>query len=59
MTIAASNSDNPIPLKSREEITAEMSRSRSNAENLFGGFAIAEYALANFTYMGEDTNNKL
>lgn len=59
MTVAASNSDNPIPLKSKEEISAEMSRSRSNAENLFGGFAIAEYALANFTYMGEDTNNKL
>lgn len=59
MTIAASTSENPIPLKSREEVSAEMSRSRSNAENLFGGFAIAEYALANFTYMGEDTNNKL
>lgn len=59
MTIAASTSGNPIQLKSREEVSAEMSRSRSNAENLFGGFAIAEYALANFTYMGEDTNNKL
>ena len=51
--------DNAIPLKSQEEIVQEISRSRSNAENLFGGFALADYSLANLDYLDAGTKKQL
>lgn len=51
--------DNAIPLRNQEEIIQEISRSRSNAENLFGGFALADYSLTNLDYLDKDTRKQI
>ena len=47
------------PLKTQDEVAQEVIRSRANAENVFGGFAVAEYALNHFDYISEDGKEKM
>lgn len=48
-----------IEMKTQEEIAQEILRSRANAENVFGGFTIGQYAVNHMDHLSEETRNQI
>ena len=48
-----------VPMKTPEEIAQEVIRSRANAENVFGGFAIGQYAVNHMDHLSEETRDQI
>lgn len=51
--------DSGTELRTQEELGAAIDKSYSNAESLFGGFAIGKYALENLSYLSEETRTQV
>ena len=51
--------DSGTQLRTQEELGAAIDKSYSNAESLFGGFAIGKYALENLGYLSEETRTQV
>lgn len=48
-----------VAMKTQEEIAQEVLRSRANTENVFGGFAIGQYAVNHMDHLSEDTKDQI
>lgn len=48
-----------VAMKTQEEVAQEVLRSRANTENVFGGFAIGQYAVNHMDHLSEDTKDQI